>query len=187
MNVARATLENEFIEYLVGLTPRPEYMALFREIVLDVWRERHAEAAEARKRLDTRLTKLRRRKDQLDETFIFRRAIDGPTYERQRDKLAEDTTLTEMAVNDARIDELDSEGVLAFAEHLLLNVARLWAEASLDQKQRLQGVLSPSGVTYGADGFGTAEASLVFTMLDTLAIPKRSEASPTGFEPVKKR
>jgi hypothetical protein len=183
VNVARATLENAFIEYLVRLTPRPEYMALFREIVLDVWRERHAEAAEARKRLDARLTELRRRKDQLDETFIFQHAIDRPTYDRLRDKLAEDTALAEMACNDARIDELDIEGVLAFAEHLLLNVARMWTEASLDQKQRLQRVLFPKGVTYGADGFGTAEGSLVFTMLDAIAAPETSEVSPTGFVP----
>jgi site-specific DNA recombinase len=156
VNVARTTFTNEFVEYLVRLTPCPEYLVLFREVVLEVWRDRHAEAAEARKRLDARLTELRQRKDQLDETFIFRRAIDRPTYERQRDKLAEDTALAEMAVNDARIDELDIEGVLAFADHLLLNVARMWAEASPDQKQRLQRTLFPRGVTYGTDGFGTA-------------------------------
>jgi hypothetical protein len=40
-------LENTFIEYLVRLPPRPEYVALFREIVVDVWHERHVEAAEA--------------------------------------------------------------------------------------------------------------------------------------------
>jgi site-specific DNA recombinase len=183
VNVPRVTLESEFIDYLVRFTPRAEYVALFREVVLDVWQERHAEAAEARTRLDARLTELRRRKDQLDETFIYRHAIDRPTYERQRDKLAEETALAEMARNDARIDELDIEGVLAFAEHLLLNVAPMWSEASLDQKQRLQRTLFPKGVTYGSDGFGTAETSLVFTMLDEIADPKTSEASPTGFEP----
>jgi site-specific DNA recombinase len=89
-----------------------------------------------------------------------------------------------VALHDARLDELDVEGVLAFAEHLLLNAARMWAEASLDQKQRLQRVLFPQGVTYGEGGFGTTETSLVFTMLDAIAASKESEASPTGFEPV---
>jgi hypothetical protein len=88
-----------------------------------------------------------------------------------------------MACHDARIDELDIEGVLAVAEHQLLNVTRLWAEASLDQKQRLQGCFFPVGTTYGADGFGTAETSLVFKMLAAIAALKDGEASPTGFEP----
>jgi hypothetical protein len=184
VNVTKTILETNFIEYLVQLTPRAEYVALFREIVLDVWRERHAEAAEARRRLDLRLVELRRKKDQLHNTFIYGRAIDQATYDRQREKLAEETALTEMSAHDARIDEIDIEGVLAFAEHLLVNVARMWAEASLDQRQRLQGVFFPSGITYGAEGFGTAQTSLVFKMLDAIAAPKNSEVSPTGFEPV---
>lgn len=93
---------------------------------------------------------------------------DRATYERHRDKLAEEATLVEITLNDARLEELDVEAVLAFAEHLLLNVARKWSEASLDQKQRLQHVLFPAGVTYGADGFGTAETSLVFGMLQAI-------------------
>lgn len=183
VNIAKENLEAEFIDYLIKFTPRAEYVALFREIVLDVWRERHAKAAEACKRLEARLAELRRRNDQLEEAIIYRRAIDQTTYERQRDKLAEEVALAEMALHDARIDELDVEGVLAFAEHLLVNVARLWAEASSDQKQRLQRVLFPSGVTYGTDGFGTAEVSMVFDMLNAIAAPKIGEASPTGFAP----
>ena len=112
VNVAKTTLEGEFIEYLVRLTPRPEYVALFREIVLDVWRERHAEAAETRRRLDVRLVELRRRKDKLDETFIYRQGIDR-----------------------------------------------------------------------GAEGFGTAETSLMFTMLHAIEGRENNEVSPTGFVP----
>src|SRR5262249_796118 len=133
-----------------------------------------------RRRLETRLADLRDRKDRLDEAFLYDNAIDRSTYDRQRDKLGEETTLAEMAVNDARLNELDVEGVLAFAEHLLANVARTWTQAARDQKQRLQGVLFPSGVTYGEDGFGTAETSLIFTMLDAIAAPKTGEASPRG-------
>jgi len=106
-----------------------------------VWHERHAETAEARRRLEARVAELRRREDRLNETFIYRRAIDQATYERQRDRLAEEATLAKVEPHDAQLDELDVEGVLAFAEHLLANVARMWAEAALDQKQRLQRVL----------------------------------------------
>ena len=88
-----------------------------------------------------------------------------------------------MAAHDSRLEELDAEGILAFAEQLLLNVARMWADASSDQKQRLQRVLFPAGVTYGAEGFGTTEASLVFEVLDALAAPESSETCPTGVEP----
>ena len=36
-------------------------------------------------------------------------------------------------LEDAKLDEIDLEGVLGFAEHVLTNAARLWMEASPEQ------------------------------------------------------
>jgi hypothetical protein len=36
------------------------------------------------------------------------------------------------------VDELDVEGILAFAERILPRASGLWVQASLDYKQRLQ-------------------------------------------------
>ena len=46
---------------------------------------------------------------------------------------------------------------MKFAEHVLVNAARLWQKFTLEQKQRLQQVLFPRGVSYGAEGFRTTE------------------------------
>ena len=42
-----------------------------------------------------------------------------------------------------KIDEFDIEGTLSFAEHLVSNASRLWIQAGLDQRQRLQKVFFP--------------------------------------------
>ena len=78
------------------------------------------------------------KKDRVVDAFLHRGLIDQRTYQRQVDKLDEEITLAETALHDARLDELDVEGVLAFAECVLTNAGRLWLEASLEQKQRLQ-------------------------------------------------
>ena len=72
----------------------------------------------------------------MNETFIFERAIDRATYESQKHKLEKELTLVEMELREAKADECDVEGVLTFAEHVVLNAARLWTEFSLKQKQR---------------------------------------------------
>ena len=38
VNVRRGDLESTFVEYLDALVPKPEYVRLLREIVLDVWK-----------------------------------------------------------------------------------------------------------------------------------------------------
>ncbi len=41
------------------------------------------------------------------------------------------------------VDELDVEGILAFAERILPRASDLWVQASLDYKQRLQQLFFP--------------------------------------------
>jgi uncharacterized protein YaeQ len=58
-----------------------------------------------------------------------------------------------LELSDAVVKQLDVEGVVAFAEHLLTNAARLWIELGLDQKQRLQRVFSQSSSASTARNF----------------------------------
>ena len=70
--------------------------------------------------------------------------------------------MTELAIHDARLEQLDLEIALNFFEHVLSHSSRLWLEYRPDQKQRFQKVLFPDGVTFGADGFGTAVTNSLF-------------------------
>ena len=51
-----------------------------------------------------------------------------------------------MELSDAVTSQVDDEGVLAFAEHVLTNAALLWTEVALDRKQLLQQALCPHGI-----------------------------------------
>lgn len=184
VKVSKADLENGFLGYLKALSPKPGYLRLFREIVLGVWRESQRDAVTARCRFKERVEHLHARKDRVLDAFVHERAIDKPTYDRQVDKLNQEIVQAETALHEAKLDEIDVEGIVAFAEHVLSDAARLWSESSLDQRQRLQKVLFPQGVTYSRDGvFGTAETSVIFRLLQAVPTQKTSEASPTGFEP----
>jgi hypothetical protein len=63
-------------------------------------------------------------------------------------------------------EQIDVEGVVSFAEHLLTNAARLWIELGLDQKQQLQQVLFPEGLRFDGEQFGTAVTCLAFKQLE---------------------
>ena len=165
---------------LERLQPNADYMRLFKEIVLDVWKQHEADAIQYRKTVARRGTELRRRLDQLEETFIYKSSIDQATYDRQRDKLREEMTLADIELHDAKLDELDVEGILGFADHLLTNAARIWTEASLDQRQRLQQVFFPDGLRFDGKAFGTAVTCLAFSDFQALRPTGTNVASPTG-------
>ena len=69
-------------------------MRLVKDLVLRAWQERKAvvgrDAAEAERSAKT----IQQKVDRLDEAFIYAKAIDLDTYERQRDKLRQELALT---------------------------------------------------------------------------------------------
>ena len=77
----------------------------------------------------------------------------------------------------------DVDGVLNFAQHVILNAARLWTEFSSDQKQRLQNVLFPQGVTFTSGVFGTAVTWPFFKHLQKPDGQKSNLATLPGIEP----
>jgi hypothetical protein len=70
------------------------------------------------------------------EAFLYERSIDIETYDRHAEKLREELTLARIDRHSGQLDELDVEGILAFAERVLPRAADLWTQSSLEQRQR---------------------------------------------------
>ncbi|MBM3859219.1 MAG: recombinase family protein [Verrucomicrobia bacterium] len=179
----KVELERQFVEYLEQLQPKAEYVKLLNEIVLDVWKKKQVEAIAQTTALDQQLTDLQERKQKLVDAFVYRQAIDQATYQRELDKLNEEITLAEMAAHEAKLEAFDVEAVLNSSEYVLTNAARLWMEFPLEQKQRLQRVLFPAGVTFFESGFRTTATNLIFNLLQQPQPEKARMATPAGFEP----
>jgi hypothetical protein len=103
------------------------------------------------------------------------------TYSRQRDKLREELTLSKNHTE--AVDELDVEGILAFAERILPRASDLWVQASLDYKQRLQQLFFPEGIAFDGNRFN--RTAVTAPLFKYLAIGEKAEenlASPGGVE-----
>jgi len=61
--VSKDALETAFVELLESLRPKPGYLSLFREIVLDVWKQWRIEAGTLRRTLEGRAVSLHERID----------------------------------------------------------------------------------------------------------------------------
>jgi site-specific DNA recombinase len=157
----REAVENMFLSHMEHLKPEPGYLRLFRAIVLDVWMAEKDTARDVERLRAQRLDELRLRLDRLEEAFIFAKTIDHSVYERQRDRIQEQLALAELELQDARIETLDVEGILGFAERLIGNVGRMWMAAKLEQRQRIQAAIFPEGLPFDGGKFGTAATCLL--------------------------
>jgi multidrug resistance efflux pump len=129
------------------------------------------------------LDELTERKNRLVK-FLLGGRLDQQTYEEQVQRLNSEIQGAKEQFAEADMECTDLEAVIEFAERLVARPKQLWLESSLEQKQRLQRVFFPDGVTYTADGFGTAVTNSFFNVFQMFSVEKATLASPTGFEPV---
>ena len=180
----REDLEERWVAHLDALRPAPAYLRLLREEVLAAWRRRQEAAAEQRTALEARVRTLRDRRERLVEVYVYERGLDRDTYQRKNAELGEQLTLAELALADERIELLDVEGLLAFAEYVLTRAGRLWLELAPEHRRRFQRHLFPAGVVVdGEIAFRTEVSSSLFRPLGGQDGSGPRLVEQMGFEP----
>ncbi|MBZ5533772.1 MAG: recombinase family protein [Acidobacteriia bacterium] len=176
-------MEAKFEQFIRTLEPNAAYMRLYREIVLDVWRKKQGDSQQMQGVVSRKISQLRENKTKLEEAFVYQKAIDADTYKEMRANLIEELTLAEMELRDAQAEEIEIETVLDFADMVLTNASNLWKAAPVEQKQRLQQVLFPEGVTYSDGKYRTAVTCLLFNGMGTNKIKNERLVALPGIEP----
>ena len=183
VNVRRESLEADFAKLVERLVPERRYMRLFKEIVRHVWQERLAASRAVLRAAEAKLADLADRKNRLVD-FLLKGRLDQLTYDEQVLRLRTEVEAAEQELRDADMEQMDVEALLEFASKVVEYPKQLWLESTLEQKQRLQRVFFPDGVTFTREGFGTAASNSFFSLFSGSLGEKATLASPTGFEPV---
>jgi site-specific DNA recombinase len=185
VNVSKAKLEGLFVDELALLQPTPGYMRLLKESVLQIWRARKEAAREEIAQAERAAKTIQDKLDRLDDAFLFERSIDVETYDRHAEKLREQLTLVRIERHSGQLEELDVEGILAFAERVLPRAADLWVQASLEQQQRFQQLFFPDGIAFDGNRFiGTGATAPAFSYLREIRTENEGLVDQTGIEPV---
>jgi hypothetical protein len=102
----------------------------------------------------------------------------------ERDRLREELTLAQIDHHAEAVDELDVQGIPAFAERVLPRASDLWVQASLDYKARLQQLFFPEGIAF--DGIRLNRTAVTVPLFNYLAPDQSAEeilVSREGIEP----
>jgi hypothetical protein len=170
MTVRRGEMEDRFLDVLRSLQPRNDYFPLFREIVLDCWKPECDEVRKTTAGMERRVSDLKQKLARVEDRFISDE-IDQRSYRELRDRLRYDLALAELDRNDANVEEMDVERVLAFAQYVIENGAALWTNASPEGRRAIQSALFPNGLVWDGEGFGTVTTCLALNHLPGFARP----------------
>ena len=184
LRVRKEALEEEFQQLLELLKPRDEYLEALRESVLEVWHERQREVEAAAPIIRKQLEKLEQKKQRLVQAYLYDEVIDEATYRSELVRLRGEMLVARIQRNEIELDELDVEGVLEFAEQVVLNARRMWSEFPMQLRRKMQKVLFPEGLVYDGEAFRTPLTCLFFRDLEAAESNEELLVARTGFEPV---
>lgn len=178
----REQLEQRFYCLLDALRVDEGVLPLFRVVVEDVWKDSQAEVQATKKRLDSRMRAIERRKDDLVEAAVHQKLIDAATYRVQSDKL-EAQRLELMVELESLQEKLDIRPIMEFAEQLMVDPAGFWEAADPGQKRRFQELIYPSGLEFDGEDFRIAVTTPVFSYLQQIQEAEERMVTPAGIEP----
>jgi site-specific DNA recombinase len=185
VNVTKAKLEGLFADELKRLQPTPGYMRLLKATVIEAWKARKAQVESDITKAEKAASVIKQKLSRLDEAFLFEQSIDIDVYDRHTENLRQELTLLNIDRHADQVEDLDVEGILAFAERILPRASDLWIQASLEQRQRFQRLFFPEGISVDGNGFvGTAVTAPAFSYLQPVADGKERLVDQTGIEPV---
>ena len=169
--INKQELEKEFFEYLKSITPKKEFLELFKTIVLDLWNDKSLYFQNEAQKYQRQLAILEEKRKR-----IFEMREDGsytPEEFRERKEEIENKIMTtKISLDETRIDQFDIEGVLSYANNFISNLGRQWLDLANSQI-RFQKMVFPEGISYiRGKGFGTAKLGLIYELNSIYLVDK---------------
>jgi site-specific DNA recombinase len=181
--IKKADLERDFQELLKTITPNDDFLALFKETVMDVWEEKGKNFELEANRCEGYLDELREKKKR-----IFEMREDGSytkeEFDERKAEIENQIASAKISFSEAKIEQFDIELALTYATKFIKDLGRQWFDMKENLRPRFQKHILPEGISYTkSDGFGTATLGLVYAINRDIGCDKSSLVDPTGLEP----
>ena len=181
--IPKKQLEQEFMAFLSGIKPKDDFLSAFRDVVLDVWKERGAFIAEQAGKYQKQIENLEAKK----KTVRDMREEGSYTKEEFLERKAElenEIMALKISLSETTIDQLDIEAAFDYAISFISDIERQWFDIPSNLRPRFQKLVLPDGIPYErGKGFGTARLGLIFEAKRRLEDEKISIVDPRGIEP----
>lgn len=174
-----------FENYLKKITPSPELVQLFREVVLNAWADKYHLVSQAASNSQKELTKIEEEKRQL--VNLMKQASDDADLlaelKKQYQEVKKRHTLAKMNRQHKESEEVQAEVVVEYCVQFLQHAHKLWQEAAPEEQFRLQSLIFPEGISYDAlTGKQTPKLSPVYEAISDLQSGEKQMAAPGRVE-----
>ena len=178
-------IHTQFLSYLQKVAPKPNLLALFKAIVVDVWDEKYNELN--RESIEAAKMALKLKEEKRDLIQLMKSSKDSPALlaELQRDFAKVDNELTQATSDrDAKeTEEYNAEIVVSYCSYYLEHASELWGMSAVEDQNRLQELIFPEGIHADSlEAKRTPIFSLVYEAIKDIELAGNDVAAPGRVE-----
>ena len=182
--IPKLNLEKEFLKYLQKVTPKEEFLKVFKETFLTLWQERGKRFELEAKQYETRIAEIEAKKKRICEMREDGSYTKEEFLERKQE-IDNQIAAAKISMAECRIDQFDIEAALAYAIAFIRDLGRQWFDLPTEIRPRFQKLLFPEGIPYTRNkGFGTAKLSVIFELNQQSHGSKYHTVDRSGVEPL---
>lgn len=176
--ISKKIIEAEFLVYLKRIIPKYNLLSVWKESILDLWKERGMQSETEIKRHKTYLSLL-----DVKRKRLFEMREDGSytkeEFQQRKTELESEIAESEIALKSLRIDEFDISKALTYAVDFIGSLAQKWLVLSPLWQRRFQKLVFPEGIPYfRKQGFGTAKMGYIFESIRAFSGQKSFSVLP---------
>jgi site-specific DNA recombinase len=184
-SIDKLQVEGEFTSVLDRLKPTDEMIQDLPSVLKRVWESRIADSGDSLHKLQSELQAKKQLQESLIEKYLANDPRIMPMFDKLSQKYRDEIEVIEGKIADAHAEKATFEDLLAYSKVLLMDIGAAWKQGTLEQKQKVQNILFPSGLNYHPEkGILNSSKGCLFYELENLVAGKTDLASPKGFEPV---
>ncbi len=182
-NISQEKMHTDFLAWLGTITPKQGFLALFSEIVVEVWRSNASLLDDIIKQQQTELEELRQKKFEYAE-MIRKGTVSEDFGKEIIEKTDNEIAAKQITIRENNLDKLDIEAAIAYATTFISDLPRTWSSIGVDAQKRFQKLVLPEGIRYDKNtGFGTAKLGWIYEINQQVVAEKSDLVDRTGFEP----
>lgn len=174
MSFSKNILEKEFMTFLEKIIPKEKWLKVFRDSIIDLWKDRGKQSEIDIKRNEQYISILEAKKKR-----VFEMREDGSyskeEFQQRKSEIEEEIGACKIALHGHRIAEFNIEKVLIYSTDFIRYLAQKWLIMQIEQKARFQNLVLPEGIPFIRNqGFGTAKLGYIFELIQTFGASKSS-------------
>ena len=174
--IPRDTLHDEFLEYIKQIKPKDEFIALFKEVLIDRYKERIQEIKGDYLRQLEAVNQLEKEQEWLVERGK-KGIIPDAILQKQLEETEKKITFAKMSLTETHAEELEIDALLNYGLAFIQTPDIAWFDAIADAKIKYQRLIFPSGVRYNFNGFSNSELGLPFKLIRDIASQKTTNVN----------